>query len=210
VFTMPLIINLVDIPSEGQTIDCEVLPSEIALPPDDGKIIGHLNCAGQVFLPHDRMAHFQGTLTGRVARECVRCLTIFEEDLFLNCDADFCQSTPSAPFPDSSKKMKKGSRRHISPIDEAQEQDVDAYPITESQIDLLPALRENLILATPPHPLCQESCAGLCQVCGANLNEGVCGCYSPVTASSSVVSDTPSMVSKKAPKPSPRLVRNRT
>ena len=102
--------------------------------------------------------------------------------------------------------MKKGSRRHIPLNDEAQEQDVDMYPIAEGQIDLLPALRENLILAAPQHPLCQESCAGLCQVCGANLNEGVCGCYSPVTTSSTVVSDTPSMVSKKTPKPSPRLV----
>ena len=204
---MPLIINLVDIPSEGQTIDCKVLPSEIGLPSDDGKILGPLNCAGQVFLPDDRMAHFQGTLTGRVARECVRCLTIFEEDLFLYCEADFCQSTPSALSPDSSnKKMKKGSRRHIPPIDEAQEQDVDTYPITESQIDLLPALREDLILAAPPHPLCQESCAGLCQVCGTNLNEGVCGCCLPVKASSSVVSETPSMVSKDVPKHSPRLV----
>lgn len=203
---MPLIINLVDTPSEGQTIDCEVLPSEIGLPSDDGKILGSLNCAGQVFLSNDRMAHFQGKLTGRVARECVRCLTIFEEDLFLSVEADFCQSTPSAPPPDSSKKMKKRSRRHILSIDEAQEQDVDRYPITESQIDLLPVLREYLILATPQHPLCQESCAGLCQVCGANLNEGVCGCCSPVTPSSSVVSVTPSMVSKKVPKPSPGVV----
>ncbi len=205
-FAMPLIINLGDIPSEGQTIDCEILPSEIDLPPDDGKILGPLNCAGQIFLPDDRMAHFQGTLTGWVARECVRCLAIFEEDLLLYCDANFCQSTPSIPSPDSSKKMKKGSRRHIPPIDEVQEQDVDTYPITESQIDLLPALREYLILATPLHPLCQERCAGLCQVCGANLNEGVCGCCAPVTVSSSVVSDTPSMESKQAHKPSPRLV----
>jgi uncharacterized protein len=203
---MPLIINLVDIPSEGQSIDCEVMPSEILLPSDDGKILGSLNCAGKVFLPNDRVAHFQGTLTGRVARECVRCLTIFEEDLFLHCDADFSQSTASALSPDSSKKMKKGSRIHIPINDEAREQDLDTYPITEGQIDLLPALRENLILAAPQHPLCVESCAGLCQVCGANLNEGVCGCYSPVTASSSVVSDTPSMVSKKTSKPSPRLV----
>jgi len=207
---MSLIINLSDIPSEGQTFDCEVLPEEIILPPDDGKIIGPLNCKGQVFLPDDRMAHFQGTLTGRVARECVRCLTLFEEDLCLHCDAEFGQSLPSTPFPDSSKKMKKGSRRHITPIDEVLEQDVDTYPITEGQIDLLPALREYLILATPPHPLCQESCAGLCQICGANLNEDVCQCYSPVTVSSSMVSDTLSMVSKKASNPSTRLVRTRT
>lgn len=205
---MPLKINIVDIPSEGQIIDCEILPSEIVLPSDDGKILSPLNCAGQVFLSNDRIAHFQGTLTGRLARECVRCLTIFEEDLFLSIDADFCQPTSAAPSPNSFKKIKKGTRRHIPTIDEAQ--DDDMYPITERQIDLLPVLREHLILATPPHPLCQESCAGLCQVCGANLNEGVCECCSPVTASSPVVLDMPSKASKEAPKPSPGLVRNRT
>ena len=122
-FTMSLIVNLIDLPSEGRTVDCEVLPGEILLPPDDGKIIGSLNCTGQVFLPDDRTARFLGTLTGRVARECVRCLTLFEENLFLHCDADFRQALPSAPFPDSSKKIKKGSRRPIPPIDEVQEQD---------------------------------------------------------------------------------------
>ena len=203
---MPLTINLTNIPSEGLAIDCKVQPCEIALPPDDGEILGPLHCAGQVFSPDDRLANFQGALTGKIVRECVRCLTTFEEGLSLSFDAGFCESTP---LPDSSKKMKKGSRKHDLSMDKGQEQDVDTYPITEGQIDLLPALQEYLILATPLHPLCQESCAGLCQLCGANLNEGVCGCCSPVTASSSMEYDVPFTLSKKAPKPSPRLARKR-
>ena len=43
-------------------------------------------------------------------------------------------------------------------------------------IDLDPMLREQLVLALPSYPVCQESCQGLCSVCGANLNERDCGC----------------------------------
>ena len=201
---MPLIINLVDVPVEGQPIECEVQPSDLALQPDDGKIIGLLRCVGQFFSPDERMCHFQGALTGRVARECVRCLTIFEEDLDVSFDADFCQLTPPIALPDSSRKKKKGSRSQV-PVDEEHEKEDDMYPMIDHQVDLLPVLRENLILATPLHPVCQENCAGLCQVCGANLNEGICGCCSPVTASSSLIADPGSVVKKNAPKPSPRL-----
>jgi uncharacterized protein len=37
-------------------------------------------------------------------------------------------------------------------------------------VDLTPLLREELILATPLAPLCRPDCAGLCPVCGEDLN----------------------------------------
>jgi uncharacterized protein len=37
-------------------------------------------------------------------------------------------------------------------------------------------VREQLLLALPSYPVCQEGCKGLCSVCGANLNERDCGC----------------------------------
>ncbi len=187
---MPLLINLVDIPSEGLPVQYEVQASEVMLPRDDGKVVGFLNCSGQVFSTDDHLANFRGTLTGKVIRECVRCLMRFEEDVSLSWDAEFRQSNESSVVPVSSKKMKKGSRRHNAAIDEEDEHAIDAYPIQDNQIDLLPALQEHLILATPLQPLCDENCSGLCQVCGANLNEGVCGCCLPVTESSSLIADT--------------------
>ena len=33
-----------------------------------------------------------------------------------------------------------------------------------------------LLLEFPLVPLCDEECKGLCPTCGANLNEGPCGC----------------------------------
>lgn len=190
-------INITDIPSEGLCIHYEIQPSEMALPSDDGQILGSMTCDGQVFLTDDRMVHFQGTLTGHVARECVRCLNIFEEDVALSCDADFCQSSQSVPSTGLDNKKKKGRHAFNRSNDEEHENEIDTYPITVNQVDLLPALREHLILATPLRALCQENCSGLCQKCGANLNEGICGCCSPVTASSSLVSDAQPMLSQK-------------
>jgi uncharacterized protein len=44
------------------------------------------------------------------------------------------------------------------------------------EIDLTPLIREQVLLALAERPLCREGCRGLCQRCGANLNEGNCGC----------------------------------
>ena len=35
---------------------------------------------------------------------------------------------------------------------------------------------EEILLGFPMKVLCQEDCKGICKVCGANLNEGECGC----------------------------------
>ena len=194
---MSLLFNLLDIPAEGLQIEHEVLASELALSPDDGTFSSSLKCAGQIFSTDEHWANFQGTLKGKVSRECVRCLMNFEENISLSWDAEYRQLPQSSNMPISSKKNKKGSRRHDSAIDDEDEHAIDTYPIQDNQIDLLPALQEQLILATPLQPLCGENCSGLCQVCGANLNESVCGCCSPVTASSSLIAETRTPMSIK-------------
>jgi uncharacterized protein len=44
------------------------------------------------------------------------------------------------------------------------------------EIDLSKLIREQIILNVPYKALCHEECRGLCPRCGANLNEGDCGC----------------------------------
>ena len=44
------------------------------------------------------------------------------------------------------------------------------------EIDLQPALREQILLSIPPSPVCSDDCKGLCPRCGKDLNEGECGC----------------------------------
>jgi len=44
------------------------------------------------------------------------------------------------------------------------------------EIDLSKLIRDQIILNVPYKALCHEECRGLCPRCGANLNEGDCGC----------------------------------
>ncbi len=76
----------------------------------------------------------------------------------------------------------------VTPVDQAVEvifsadpelqEDPSVYPLTEplTQVDVRPALREELALAVDPFPLCREDCRGLCPKCGADLNRGPCQC----------------------------------
>lgn len=54
--------------------------------------------------------------------------------------------------------------------------DPDAFEIVGDQLDLHEAVRELVLLDAPTTPLCRPDCAGLCPTCGANLNDGPCGC----------------------------------
>ncbi len=45
-----------------------------------------------------------------------------------------------------------------------------------NEIDLGDEIRDELLLAMPINPLCQEGCRGLCEVCGGNRNLSACDC----------------------------------
>lgn len=54
--------------------------------------------------------------------------------------------------------------------------DIDRVYYRGFEIDLSIGIREMIILALPFAPVCKPDCAGLCPVCGRNLNEGRCAC----------------------------------
>lgn len=56
----------------------------------------------------------------------------------------------------------------------------DAFEITGDQLDLVPMIRENLLLDAPIAPLCRQDCAGLCPTCGIDRNTADCDCLATV------------------------------
>lgn len=52
----------------------------------------------------------------------------------------------------------------------------DVAFVSESAIDIDPALVEETALRLPPYHLCSPDCPGLCPRCGKKLSEGDCGC----------------------------------
>ena len=55
-------------------------------------------------------------------------------------------------------------------------EEFDKSEAVDDVIDLTDFLRDELLAAQPMKNLCKEDCKGLCPKCGANLNEGDCGC----------------------------------
>jgi uncharacterized protein len=55
----------------------------------------------------------------------------------------------------------------------------ELYPIVDGAIDLGPLVRDAIVLDLPMAPLCRVDCLGLCPHCGADRNEGECGCVVP-------------------------------
>ena len=59
--------------------------------------------------------------------------------------------------------------------------DPDAFEIEGEQIDLLPMVRENVLLDAPTAALCRPDCAGLCPTCGIDRNLASCDCVTSST-----------------------------
>ncbi len=54
--------------------------------------------------------------------------------------------------------------------------EVYALPERGDELDLRPALREQLLLRVPEFVVCREDCRGLCPHCGTDLNRSSCAC----------------------------------
>lgn len=62
---------------------------------------------------------------------------------------------------------------------ESEEIDVVWFPESMEEIDLLPIIKELILLEVPIKILCSEACLGLCSGCGVDLNQNKCICRKP-------------------------------
>jgi uncharacterized protein len=100
----------------------------------------------------------QGRVQANVMVECARC-------------------NESVPLP-----MELEVEEYFVPTDspEASTKGLDALEVLtyqEDRIVLDEMLRQNFLAAVPMQPVCLDGkCAGLCDQCGADLNQGACDC----------------------------------
>jgi uncharacterized protein len=136
-------------------LDCEV--EDLGLPPDrwHGRARGELDVEKT-----GEQVTVRGYIHALADLECFRCTRPFE----LSVRPAF------EVFADRS-----GSGRHED-VDQELERDEYMQFHDGRQLDLSEAAREVLLLELPIAPRCREDCRGLCPRCGADLNEGPCGC----------------------------------
>ncbi|MDP9340595.1 MAG: DUF177 domain-containing protein [Actinomycetota bacterium] len=91
-----------------------------------------------------------GTVGGRMALSCARCLRTFDAGFEFQVRELFSADAPPGG---------------------------DEYPLQpEGAIDVEPMVRDALMLGLPFSPLCRHDCLGLCERCGGDRNAGECTC----------------------------------
>ncbi|MEP6662211.1 MAG: YceD family protein [Verrucomicrobiota bacterium] len=133
IFTMPLLINLRQLEHKNAILSGELDPSDLDLDRIDELI----------HAPHPLHYHLEaqklendllvhGNLHLKLECECVRCLKPFQRTL------DFSNWAAHLPL-----------------------EGEDKVSINTDCVDLTPHIREDILLAFPQHPLCENECGGL-------------------------------------------------
>lgn len=130
----------------GSFRDIHFEPQDIHLPPD----LDLKNFSGMVHMSRTPQGLLcEGKFEGVQPSECVRCLEPFDLQLNIEFDEVFAYNSPN--FTESG-----------------------LFVPEDGNIDFGPVVREYMITGNPIKPLCKPDCAGLCIVCGENLNLNTC------------------------------------
>jgi len=120
----------------------------------------HATGVAELLEESDGQIRIQGRYTVEMTAQCDRCLA-------------------RARFP-----LDAGFDLFYRPASELEEQEEVAIDAGEAEIgfyegqglELEDILREQVLLALPMQKVCEESCKGICPVCGKNRNECECDC----------------------------------
>jgi uncharacterized protein len=103
---------------------------------------------------------------------CGRCLSPVDIDVPLEFQLAFVPNEEVRPREEDPEDGHSNAR----PPRTFAADEVNEETYSGKVIDLDPAVREQLLLALPGYPVCEDGCKGLCPMCGVNLNERECGC----------------------------------
>ncbi len=117
------------------------------------EVAGTVEKAGRGYL-------LEGTVRGEAHLRCVRCLGEFP---FAVAERFELQMLPLAEVPRVEEhRLGRG--------------DLAVRFYSAPELNLAELAGEQVELAVPMKPLCQEDCQGLCPRCGRDLNQGSCAC----------------------------------
>ena len=137
-------------------VEVEAPAREVGLPDEDWP--GSIRAELRVERSGERVS-VRGKVTSSARLECARCLRAFE----LGVSGDL------TVFAEQSSASKRSEQNEL-------ERDDIMLFHDGRRLDLRNTVRELLLLEVPITPYCREDCPGLCPKCGADLNDGPCGC----------------------------------
>ena len=106
----------------------------------------------------------QGVFQTRIRLTCSRCLKDFDTSLKSEFELTY------------TKELASITETSVEEEVEMRIADIGLLYFRGEEINLRDGIQEQVILAFPLRFLCAEACKGLCTHCGADLNQGDCGC----------------------------------
>lgn len=104
----------------------------------------------------DQVLRVHGVLSVTLHMSCARCLKPVSHEAHIDFDERFKHTD----YPEA----------------DIETEDEDVWYIGEDFVELIPYIEESFVINLPYSALCRDDCKGLCQNCGADLNEKECGC----------------------------------
>jgi len=151
--------------SDGENHFCVLCPVRLLDLADAGVVADHPVRTDLHLVKTGDTYSVVGEVRLRARLDCSRCLRPFEEELSWTLEVVFQRAGKGQSV------QGQGSF----------EEDLERIAHDATHIDLTERVREALLLALPIKPLCGPECAGLCPVCGQDLNVGRCSCHTSPT-----------------------------
>lgn len=154
-------IRVEDIPEDGLSLDLTEQPETLKEPAGglDFEILSPVQAHMDVSTTEGNVL-VQGNLATRLGLECSRCLKDFEQELSTRFVLFFVVGT------------EEGKGKEV----ELKTADMDVNYLAEPELDTTDLLLAQIAIDKPLYPVCDTGCKGLCPQCGADLNQGECGC----------------------------------
>lgn len=141
--------NIIEMPDSSIEFSCEPDSERLLTPSVSGFII--LPYAVGKISNTAGILSLNGTISCRIKCKCDRCGNEFPENVSLPVSVRLASEPTDVDDP-------------------------DIFPLEGNWLDLSDLLETFFILNSKSKYLCSDDCAGICDRCGKNLNDGPCGC----------------------------------
>ncbi|MFV1950908.1 MAG: DUF177 domain-containing protein [Nitrospinota bacterium] len=153
-------IDISDIPEKGLNLELMKDASFFETEEADFRVTKPVSIHCDITKVGDEI-YVRGKISFTIETNCSRCLASFT----LSADQEFKVTYLPATMRPSDEEI--GLRRS----------DMHVSCYSNNRLDIILPVRDQIVLAVPIKTLCAPACAGLCSVCGQNLNIKKCCCY---------------------------------
>ena len=176
-----MLLDISRLRTAAQEVNRQIAPEAFADLKEDFRVVGTTEVVGIVRREKGTTIILEVRVSSVMEVTCGRCLEPFSVPVYADVKTRFVPPTDFAKVTAETAaregRLKAGAEDDEEAPEGAEDEDVlGLAEYRDDTIDLGDVVREQLYLALPMKPLCQEDCKGLCPLCGVNRNRETCTC----------------------------------